>query len=676
MQKANIKKILALTLAFIVTLYILVTYVSMGNFDLFSFGKTTSLLFSQSESKTFDSEYIKSNQNIVVSEPNGVGAVSHDYSLFLENIPKKIVSISIQFDDQKTSTGDISLRILENNKTESFGISNTGIRGYTSLHKIGVSSAEEIEIYSRYDAYGGSQIVNPEIVSISSIKINDTADILALKKQLVLDIITGTLVSVGIWLIVYFIIKSRCDQKLFKNKFNCEKVFFFTAIISGFIFAFLMPIYQVPDELTHLLLIYEELNWDIDINAIGDFADTARITRNFDQKVNLLTYFNMNTISQLPSRFTLPSVLVLRHLPQAIGVVLTSLLRLPLWAVLSVSEIFAVLSYAIFGYWTIKIIPIKKELMTAILLLPICLQEFPSLSYDSFLLSTYFLFFAYVLYVKFSKDKFTLLDLAIMLSLVFVIAVTKIPYALVVVLILTIPISKIDFNFYLFRLTGDFIKKHKWLFLSAALLCVIAAIIFGIKVLPKISYGKILIATFLNIKASSKLILNTIIQYSSGWLIQITGDLGWFDTPVALIFSVFVIANLLFFSLFDFHNKGHKPLEKNPFNKFDIVIMVIVFFGMSIITILSMFTWTLAANGIDSEIISVADISKYIIDIPLIGGIQGRYFLPILPLLLVPWYFPKISKSIQGINHVTYLCGYHLTVFIYIAVVLLNRYWI
>lgn len=678
MQKNKIK-IISLIFAFLITAYVSLTYISTGSFNVFSFGKSVGLLFSKSQSQNYDKEYIGENKSIIVNEPNGVGTISHDYTLPFKDFPKDVVALSLKFDPEKSNLGNVSLIVVSGENSTTFSIPTDVGSNATTLVQVGITDIDEIRIFSRFDQFGGSVVSNEEIVSISSIKINADEDIQLLKEQFFFDLLKGIIVSAVIWLVVFLIIKSKADAKIFKKDIPIEKAFLIAALSIGVVFSFLFPVYQVPDEQTHINIIYEELNWDINIKTqedISNFADTIRVTRNYDQKVNFDTYFNNDIKAPLPGEVGIPSIKLVRHLPQAIGIVLFTLLRAPLWMCVAAGELFALLSYAFLGYLTIKIMPLKKEIMTVIMLLPVCLQEFPSLSYDSFLLSSYFLLFAYILYVKFTKEKFTLLDIAVILGLTAIVAITKIPYALVVLLIITIPISKIDFNFGLFRLEGNFILKHKIIFSIILAICLIGGVAVAIKILPYIGESKTFLAALQGKRATIRIIWSTLKEYFGEWLVQITGDLGWFDTPVALIFTVFVVSNMLFINLFDFNNTNYKCAIRNPFKKIEIVVFILVATVMFSITVLSMFGWTMKAYGINVDDISVAQTAEYLKTIPIIGGLQGRYFVPIIPLVLIPWYFPKVSNQIQKINHKTYLYGYHLTSIIYLIVVLLKRYWI
>ena len=676
-DSVKIKKIMALVLLFVVVFYFCSTYFFIGNFNVVSFSKKLTMLFSTSQGITVNRDYIESNQKITQSEPNGVGAISYDYSLDFDSFPKNVISASVEFDKEKNSVGDISIVVKKGETSTKFEVSDTTISDCTRIILLGENDITGLSLVSRYDAYGGAAINNDEIVSAVSIKFNITEDIVFLKQQLARAFLRGITLTGLCFLIGVFIVKSKADQKLFNGQFNIEKTFLFTTIIVGMIFSFLFPVLQIPDEQAHIKMAYESLGWDSVIeNFPADFADTARIIRNYNQKVDISNYFNMQQNTPLPDGFALPTIMILRHAPQAIGLFLASILRIPLWFGLAFAEFSATIVYALMGYCTIKCMPFKKELMTVILLLPICLQQATSFSYDSFLLAAYFLYFAYVLHLKFTKEKITLMDAGIIMVLLAIVAIIKIPYIFAAVMLLIIPVKKIELNFGLFKLKGEHILKHKIWFVAGTVILTSVIVVVAYKMLINMSAGRIFVAASYNISGALKLILGTIKEY--GWLmiVQLTGSFGWFDTPVSLMFTVFVVLNVFFFAFFDFKNSQQKPYKNNPFKFWEFIVFLFIAVFITLITVLSMFGWTIKAYGIDFEALSLLEISQYMDSIPYIGGLQGRYFIPILPFALFPWYFPKATKQLQKVNHTTYLCGYHIVVFVYVATVLLNRYWL
>ncbi len=676
MRSLNVKSIVFLAVSFLITVYISLTYFWTGNFNVLSFSKSIGVLFVESDNVDYDENYIETNEVVEVSEPNGQGISHYSYTLNLDNLPKDIVSVSIAFDDKAVSVGDIRLLVTRGESLDTILISNANVKNCNILKTVNLTDVDSISLKSDYDNNGG-EIVNIGMLSISNIKVNSPEDISALKKELIFAVIKSVIASLVIILIGIIILKSKIDKKLFKKNFDFAKVFLITSLIVGVIFAFLFPIFQVPDEETHSTVIYQELNWNMKVSDWAfDFADAYRIFRNYDQKINPSTYYNFAAASQLPETFVLPSLQIIRHLPQAIGFVICSLLKLPLFVVFSVSELCAVVVYSVLGYFTIKLMPFKKELISVILLLPIMLQEFPSLSYDSFVMAAFFLFFAYALHLKFTKEKFTLPDLGILLALLAVIAITKIPYAFVAVLILFIPISKIDFNFGLFRIKGEFILKHKLIFSISAGVVVLLGALVAVKLLQHIWIGRVFFAAIYSLKDALWLFAKTVRAFFGRWLVELTGNFGWFDTPVPLVFTVFVIANLLCFNLFDNYNVHGKSAEKNPFKPLEIIVMLVFGLAMFLIIILALFEHTAVAFGIDISNMSVSEIASYMKVLPYIGGVQGRYFIPVIPMVLVPLYFAKPVAAVEKINHISYLCIYHLTVFIFVGYTVLMRYWI
>src|SRR5574344_1882031 len=177
-----------------------------------------------------------------------------------------------------------------------------------------------------------------------------------------------------------------------KKYLNSYLLFFITYLFVGLIFAFLMPTYQVPDEQSHISMIYEELNQNINSHEIyKDFDDTIRITYNKDQKVNKSEYFRFEKKLNNNLKLKIPSIRIIRHLPQAIGIIIGHFFKLPMFIALFLAELLALLFYTLICTLSLKIIPFKKHIMAFIMLLPVSIQQAGSLSYDAVLIPICFL---------------------------------------------------------------------------------------------------------------------------------------------------------------------------------------------------------------------------------------------------------------------------------------------
>ena len=90
-----------------------------------------------------------------------------------------------------------------------------------------------------------------------------------------------------------------------------------------------------------------------------------------------------------------------------------------------------------------------------------------------------------------------------------------------------------------------------------------------------------------------------------------------------------------------------------------------------------MFEWTLyCTKSPNYKSLSIAELGDYINRLPYIGGVQGRYFVPILPLILLPLSSFKITDKLLRINPIVYQIIYYVVLYVYLVIVLLNRYWI
>jgi len=94
-----------------------------------------------------------------------------------------------------------------------------------------------------------------------------------------------------------------------------------------------------------------------------------------------------------------------------------------------------------------------------------------------------------------------------------------------------------------------------------------------------------------------------------------------------------------------------------------------------VITIISLFEWTLNYNGINTSDFVLSDFSYYIKNTYDILGVQGRYFIPLLPLLIIPINLKIETKNKKEILIITQII-YYLILFIYMLIIIINRYWL
>lgn len=192
-----------------------------------------------------------------------------------------------------------------------------------------------------------------------------------------------------------------------------EVVFLLTGLILGMTYSLLVPPIAAPDESYHLGFVYaeaEKLNgWDtneyFDGGSVGtqylrqeeaehglrqDGIDHAYYTEFFSrllerEQTDALTELRYSNNHEVPH---------LLYVPAALGVNLGRALHLGAVPTLMLGRFFNLLVFLAAGFYALRRVPFGKELLYAATLLPMTLQEVDSFSCDSMILAMAFLMIA------------------------------------------------------------------------------------------------------------------------------------------------------------------------------------------------------------------------------------------------------------------------------------------
>lgn len=675
MKNKFLKIFLFLTLFFVFFLmynnYILYNTSSVKK--LFS---NPSFLFSSKKEKalSFNKKYIKDNSITNTGEKNAINTFEENFSLELKNLKsEKINIISIETNNSIFEIHP-SVEVSSKNRKSIYGVNNFIKIKNKYLLVINEKNVDKIIIKCIKENFEYSPV---EKISINSVKINNASDFSLLKRNIMKkNMIALVLIIIFIAIIIISKMTKKFDRVPDKK---LPKIFLIISIFVGCTFSFLFPLYQIPDEMTHINMIYSEMNMKVDFNKkVNSYGDTIRIMHNYDQKVDSQKYFNLNKKLKIKKAYKLPSISLIKHLPQALGLFIGDILSLPILISITLAEVFAVIFYSIICYKSLKLMPIKKELMMGVMLLPICIQQMGSFSYDVMLLSMCFLFIGYIFNYKFEKENITVIDIIKLLLILFVIGIVKLPYIILGGLIILIPLKKIDFNLFKMKIDYNYIVRHKkTIILFIIPICIISLIAF-VFVLKKMYFGRILLAAIRYPKKSIPLLIGTFWSNKFGYIRGMSSEFGWLETHSSLFFTYFVMISFAFFTFLNYTRKNKKVIvQKNPFKKWEIVYMLIIAFVLIFIIILSMVDWTAKIMGFaDIEKYSLSQLGDVMNALPFIGGLQGRYFVPAVPLLLIPVYFNKISTRLSKYNLSIFITVYYIVLFTYFFILILSRYWV
>lgn len=469
------------------------------------------------------------------------------------------------------------------------------------------------------------------------------------------NIILYFLVSLVI-LIVFFTVFLFIRKKNIKEEF----VFLILASIYGFFLLIIFPPLQTPDEDFHFLRAYAISTGQISTkkrgknenvsnipNAILEFLDRVKVEKikhNYNEKIELddLIVTSRIKLDNKKTEVDLGGTAIINPLSyifQVIGIIIARFLKFRILFIYYFGKLLSFIGFLGVTYFSIKQAPKKiKKLLLIVALLPISMQQSISYSTDG-AINAFSLLFVSVLFrlyldknIKFNFKHFILLFLGI-----FIPTTAKIVYILFVLLLFGLDSKKF---------------KNKYVYFGMIFVIFVLTIVVNIgwsilspenPVSPK---GQIIYLSN-NLFDYIGVIYLTTKEMSQVYIESLFGSLGWLDMrlPYLIIYGyIFIILCNLLSSII--LKKGYKMK----------IIMIIYILGTytGILTALYI-AWTKPGW-------------KYV------DGVQGRYFLPILPILFILFSTKilKINKKKLEINTYIFLSfGLAYTVF-----TLIYRYYL
>lgn len=432
----------------------------------------------------------------------------------------------------------------------------------------------------------------------------------------------------------------------------------------------LVPTWQTPDERTHLGFIGTEIGKD------SEFAEKLYedielkeepIVRNYDGKVDIKKLKEaMTEVPQYQRSEMLPEgihVSVIRHLPATLGILLGIVLRIPTYWVLILGEIFSLIYYVLVCYNALRIMPIKKEVFAMLMLMPMALHQAASINYDAVVLPLCFLMVAYLFKIK-EQDKIVLVDFMRIFAMWLIISYIKLPYCLLIFMLLVLPIDKIHVTLGKLEINGDFIRKVR------IPVCIIGTVLIGIAVycLRNVFYVEMIWSLIVEWKRSLYLFFQTGVMQTKSMIISSVGNFGWLDTPISFVIALIVYG--LIFTMTLVNDSDVKNARMRGWDKF---VTWGTFSVLCVFTTAAMINHMVKMKLFGTEwTTQTYDIRSSLYLIPYIGGIQGRYYLPFVSLLFLPVrQIKKIDRKVAwGIVAV-----FEIALYIYVIWKLLDRYW-
>lgn len=413
---------------------------------------------------------------------------------------------------------------------------------------------------------------------------------------------------------------------------SIEKKYVFLGIVLGSFYICILPPYTVPDEKTHIDMAYQMANEII----MGEEAETGKVRTMYKrqgdieavllEKPNGQVYREIyyNILKRCPNERMVEtdtygySTMKYLHFAGAMGIMLGQYLHLSTYLMYALGRMFNGIIFIILVYWGIKKIPFGKKTLMMLALLPTTLQQANSFSYDSLLIGMSILFIAQIISIIYQNKTVRRHELALLMILSLLLALPKGGcYLPLVFLMLLIPNEKFQWKRprIIYKIIPIIITIGGFLLFNAgALLRISEEMESGIQIAWSDGRpGYTLHEVFVHPVEYIKILLNSVWVKGGEWVESfVGGELGWFDLHIGkemfLLFAIIFLLSIL---------RTEEESKQYEFSWRKYLPYVLLFImSVGLFMTIMMIQNTPAENDI-------------------IIGIQGRYFTPVILLLVL-----------------------------------------
>ena len=426
------------------------------------------------------------------------------------------------------------------------------------------------------------------------------------------------------------------SKRVLSNRKDRSPLMLFTLICSGLLYMAVFTPFTVPDEVYHFQATYclsnalmgEGYQGDPvemrveDAELVSELSPTLKVS-DYDAVMTGLgesSISGQTTEVSTGSSFDLGSNPPQIRIVSALGITLARLLNLGPYYLIYLGRLFNLAFYICLAYLAYRITPVGKNIFAVVMLLPMTQHLAASYSYDAGILGLSFLVTALVIRALYRTDEFTLREGVEIVLAVAMLAPCKVIYSLIAVAALFIPSSR-------------FKSRHHEIAVKAGCFAAVAAFVLITRIAGIVSVSGAVegAATSLDYRGAETgyfytigdviaspikfilMYLRTFDNLGSFYLLTMVGSsLGWFQAEIEMP-TFMAVALILLLVMSMIRTDDDKAVLPTPVR----VAGVAIFFVGSIAAMASMLLgWTFNTEQ-------------------LIMGVQGRYFLPYLPLLLL-----------------------------------------
>lgn len=426
-------------------------------------------------------------------------------------------------------------------------------------------------------------------------------------------------------------------------------------VILGLFYILVLPPFSAPDEAAHFVSAYRLSSQIMGKQAVADDEfllnateeEKDRISRGanvlvrsgddvpgLDTEIGQTAYnmvftqmFFKDESQGLTVRSEIPvNTSPVVYVPQAVGISLARLLHLGYVPLVLMGRLFNLLTFAAMAYFAIRVMPFKKEIIMAVSCLPMTLHLAASYSYDTVFIGLSMMFFAWCFYLAFEKDKVTVRDTVLLALLLILLEPGKIVYLPLAGICLFIPSAKFQS------------KKQYWI----SFISVIGAVLLSVYLVNRLvlttwatqteSYvgwseaaGYTLSDVWTRPYDIIMVYYETFVTQLDYYLVTMLGGfLGNLDPNLTVPpFCLILLCYALFISVLK--REGEEVPLKGGQKWF---MLLLVFLSVCLVLASMLLGWTPK-------------------EMTYITGVQGRYFIPLLPLVFLTIFDKNLSIKVD-----------------------------
>lgn len=457
-------------------------------------------------------------------------------------------------------------------------------------------------------------------------------------------------------IVLYFTL----DRLYNKGALSADKVFVIILSFLAILFCIVFTPGSVPDEPSHFIaayrysdiLLFQPASSDGFTMRVEDLNFTLDVL--YKIRLEYSDYANIIDSGMLAKDATLVFVDIpdlIRHvcnlpqlkIPAALGITFGRCLGLGSYAVFYIGRLFNMAFFIVLVYFASKMMPFGKNILRVVALLPMTLHLCASYSYDAEVMGFAFLLIALCLRAIYEEGPIGRKMRAGIFVLAFLLAPCKVVYSVIALSILLIP-------------TARFSSKQDAILFKAGVLGIVFLSICLFKATEIISISGVGTESSFIQRADGEgyyysldiiwkeplqflaLLARTSVEKASFYFSSMIGEeLAWFQADLRTsLFLTFTFFGMLLISTLPTPNDERTA---NPSHR--LLFLVLAALSWLGIMLSMLFGWTFNTS-------------------PVIEGVQGRYLLPLLPLLLL------------SIRNTTFVCKRNISWALIFSMMVLN----